>query len=162
MAPVKKPNLEAAGTRRADHLTSLYPRKLAPNSPNTGGSSVGIVRLRTKGHGGGEDEAFRNLFSSHSLRECNLTSCVHTGDARVISAFTRELLQANLARRRFHAVFCLNAAILKAAFTRSLETHAVSACHVFSTSTHVSLSLSLLNYHFVIFCELRVLHSGLP
>jgi hypothetical protein len=29
----------------------LYPQKLALTSPTSGGRSVGIVRLRTKGHG---------------------------------------------------------------------------------------------------------------
>jgi hypothetical protein len=36
--------------RRADHATPLYPQKLALNFV-TRGHSVGIVRLRTKGHG---------------------------------------------------------------------------------------------------------------
>jgi hypothetical protein len=31
----------------------LYPQKLALTSPTSGGRSVGIVRLRTKGHGVG-------------------------------------------------------------------------------------------------------------
>ena len=35
------------GTRCADHVTPLYPQKLALTSP-TGGRSVGIVRSRTK------------------------------------------------------------------------------------------------------------------
>jgi hypothetical protein len=30
---------------------TLYPQKLALSSPTSGGLSVGIVRLRTKGHG---------------------------------------------------------------------------------------------------------------
>jgi hypothetical protein len=30
---------------------TLYPQKLAPASSKSGGRSVGIVRLRTKGHG---------------------------------------------------------------------------------------------------------------
>jgi hypothetical protein len=30
---------------------TLYPQKLALNSPTSGGRSIGIVRLRTKGHG---------------------------------------------------------------------------------------------------------------
>jgi hypothetical protein len=33
-------------------LDTLYPQKLALTSPISGGRSVGIVRLRTKGHGG--------------------------------------------------------------------------------------------------------------
>jgi hypothetical protein len=32
----------------ADHATPLYPKKLAPISPTSGGRSVGIVRSRTK------------------------------------------------------------------------------------------------------------------
>ena len=34
--------------RYADHVTPLYPQKLALTSPTGGGSSVGIVRSRTK------------------------------------------------------------------------------------------------------------------
>jgi len=36
------------GTRCADHVTPLYPQKLALPSPTGGGRSVGIVRWRTK------------------------------------------------------------------------------------------------------------------
>ena len=36
------------GIRCADHVTPLYPRKLALTSPTGGGRSVGIVRGRTK------------------------------------------------------------------------------------------------------------------
>ena len=36
------------GTRSADHVTPLYPQKLALTSPTGGGRSVGIVRSRTK------------------------------------------------------------------------------------------------------------------
>ena len=39
--------LTAVGIRCADHVTPLYPQKLALTSP-TGGGSVGIVRSRTK------------------------------------------------------------------------------------------------------------------
>jgi hypothetical protein len=38
----------AAGIRRTDHATPLYPQKLALISPTSGGRSVGIVRSRTK------------------------------------------------------------------------------------------------------------------
>jgi hypothetical protein len=34
--------------RTRDHATPLYPQKLAPTSPSSGGRSVGIVRSRTK------------------------------------------------------------------------------------------------------------------
>ena len=36
------------GTRCADHVTPLYPQKLALTWPTGGGRSVGIVRVRTK------------------------------------------------------------------------------------------------------------------
>ena len=36
------------GTRCADHVTPLYPQKLALTSPTDGGRSVGIVHSRTK------------------------------------------------------------------------------------------------------------------
>ena len=36
------------GNRYADHMTPLYPQKLALTSPTGGGCSVGIVRSRTK------------------------------------------------------------------------------------------------------------------
>jgi len=36
------------GTRCADHVTPLYPQKLALTSPTGGGRSVDIVRPRTK------------------------------------------------------------------------------------------------------------------
>ena len=36
------------GTRCADHVTPLYPQKLALTSPTGGGRSVGRVRARTK------------------------------------------------------------------------------------------------------------------
>ena len=40
--------VSAVGTRCADHVTPLYPQKLALTSPTGGGRSVGIVRLWTK------------------------------------------------------------------------------------------------------------------
>ena len=40
--------LTAVGTRCADHVTPLYPQKLALTSPTGGGRSVGIVLSRTK------------------------------------------------------------------------------------------------------------------
>ena len=36
------------GTRCADHVTPLYPQKLALTLPTGGSRSVGIVRVRTK------------------------------------------------------------------------------------------------------------------
>ena len=44
----QKQRLTAVGTRRANHVTPLYPQKLALTSPTDDGRSVGIVRSRTK------------------------------------------------------------------------------------------------------------------
>jgi hypothetical protein len=50
-ALVKKTELTAGAIRCADHATAPIRKKLALTSPTSGGRSVGIVRLRTKGHG---------------------------------------------------------------------------------------------------------------
>jgi hypothetical protein len=50
-APVKKTELTTGGIRCADQATPSIRKKLALTSPKSGGRSVGIVRLRTKGHG---------------------------------------------------------------------------------------------------------------
>ena len=44
----RKQKLTVVGSRCADHVTPLYPQKLALTSPTGGGRSVGIVRVRTK------------------------------------------------------------------------------------------------------------------
>jgi len=44
----RKQRWTAVGTRCADHVTPLYPQKLALTSPTGGGRSVRIVRVRTK------------------------------------------------------------------------------------------------------------------
>ena len=50
------------GIRCADHVTPLYPQKLALTSPTGGSRSVGIVRLRTKA-----TELIRNNHSTQNL-----------------------------------------------------------------------------------------------
>ena len=47
-APGLENRLTAVGTRCADHVTPLYPQKLALTLSTGGGRSVGIVRVRTK------------------------------------------------------------------------------------------------------------------
>jgi len=47
-APGLEERLTAVGTRCADHVTPLYPQKLALTSPTSGGRSVDIVPVRTK------------------------------------------------------------------------------------------------------------------
>jgi len=44
----RKQRLTTVGTRCADHVTPLYPQKLALTSPTSGSRSVGIVHMRTK------------------------------------------------------------------------------------------------------------------
>jgi hypothetical protein len=44
----RKTEKTVVGIRFADHVTPLYPQKLALTSPTGGGLSVGIVRSRTK------------------------------------------------------------------------------------------------------------------
>jgi hypothetical protein len=44
----RKQRLTAVGIRCTDHVTPLYPQKLALTSPTGGGRCVGIVRSRTK------------------------------------------------------------------------------------------------------------------
>jgi len=56
------------GTRCADHVTPLYPQKLALTSPTGGGRSVGIVRVRTKA----------TEFCFVAVRTNILTPSVHT------------------------------------------------------------------------------------
>ena len=63
----RKQILTAVWTRCADHVTPLYPQKLALTSPTGGGRSVGIVRVRTKA-----TEFSLVLVSDTGLRERNL------------------------------------------------------------------------------------------
>jgi hypothetical protein len=50
-APVLKTEINGRRDPLRWPRDTLYPQKLALTSPTSGGRSVGIVRLRTKGHG---------------------------------------------------------------------------------------------------------------
>ena len=65
------------GTRCADHVTPLYPQKLALTSPTGGGCSVGIVRVRTKA-----TEFSFVLAVHHTLLHRRTTVC---GDLQLLS-----------------------------------------------------------------------------
>ena len=56
------------GTRCADHVTPLYPQKLALTSPTGGGCSVGIVRSWTKAT---EFLFYGKTFDEDSASQCN-------------------------------------------------------------------------------------------
>ena len=60
------------GIRCADHVTPLYPQKLALTSPTGGGRSVGIVRSRTK--------ATEFSFSFRPHPSCQQSKCKRHGD----------------------------------------------------------------------------------
>jgi hypothetical protein len=45
--PAKKTEITALGIRHANHVTPLYPQKLALASPTSGGRTVGVVCSRT-------------------------------------------------------------------------------------------------------------------
>jgi hypothetical protein len=47
----RKPRSKAVWTRRAAHVTSLFPQKFAITSPTIDGFPFGFVRLRTKSDG---------------------------------------------------------------------------------------------------------------
>src|SRR5215510_4998544 len=91
------------GTRCADHVTPLYPQKLALTSPTGGGRSVGIVRSRTKAtvfffHIGNTEvmtisqclltfQSPSHQPSLLSLRVLPLSAIAHTIDARIIKSY---------------------------------------------------------------------------
>ena len=62
------------GTRCADHVTPLYPQKLALNSPTGGGRSVGIVRVRTKATELSYIYIFRMKLRVQAVYSCELNS----------------------------------------------------------------------------------------
>jgi hypothetical protein len=50
-APVWKIEINGRGDKLWWPCDTLYPQKLVPTSPTSGGRSVGVIRLRTTGHG---------------------------------------------------------------------------------------------------------------
>ena len=62
----------AVGTRCANHVTPLYPQKMALTSPTGGGRSVSMVRSRTKA----TEFSLVFLVYMHSMKA---SRCVHTG-----------------------------------------------------------------------------------
>ena len=74
----------AVGIRCADHVTSLYPQKLALTSPTGGGRSVGIVRSRTKA-----TEFFIGIRCSKNL------NILFTPDDFVFSPYPKILLKSS-------------------------------------------------------------------
>ena len=65
----RKQRLTAVGIRCPDHVTPLYPQKLALTSPTGGGRSVGIVRVRTKA------TEFSFSLVAHRMRNVSDNSC---------------------------------------------------------------------------------------
>ena len=73
------------GIRCADHVTPLYPQKLALTSPTGGGRSVGIVRLRTKA-----TEFFNNNSNNNNNNNNNVAI---SADRNVIKKEAEKILK---------------------------------------------------------------------
>jgi hypothetical protein len=69
-APVKKVENTAVGIRDADHVAPSIRKTLALTSLTSGGSSVGIVRLRTEAM-----EFFLKIRTDNSTFTLNYTKC---------------------------------------------------------------------------------------
>jgi hypothetical protein len=82
------------GTRCTDHVTPLYPQKLALTSPTGGGRSVSVVCLRTKGDGVCLF-AYAFIVFSHGSVPCKLqqTSLIRVERGRKEVSGLRDTLQ---------------------------------------------------------------------
>ena len=87
------------GIRCTDHVTPLYPQKLALTSPTGGGRSVGIVRSRTEAT---EFLVFFNGFYSASLQFCSLET---TLDQKILKNFLQALFFINVCT--FFVILCV-------------------------------------------------------
>ena len=74
------------GIRCADHVTPLYPQKLALTSPTGGGRSDGIVRSRTKA-----TEFFCYLLSNMRISNCEISVTHINMSYIVVPIKTRQL-----------------------------------------------------------------------
>jgi hypothetical protein len=112
-APVWKTELMIGGIRCADHATPSIHKKFALTSPTSGGRSVGIVRLRAKGHG-----VYQNCMIELFLTSTSRDVLEKTIATRLLKIFT-----VSYGSRRFITMF------FKAAASTYLHT-SLNVCYV--------------------------------
>ena len=105
------------GIRCADHVTPLFPQKLALTSPTGGGRSVGVVHSRTKATdlvithtrfllrtGSRTEHKLKALY--HKIYLYSWSSCIHNFDSlrtgvNILSLHYRTLVKKSLERSAF-------------------------------------------------------------